>query len=155
MNKILKNRLERIEILIERGYTGNIETGKVYNRLGKEVKTKDNEYLAIGSMFKNKTFKIKQHQFIWYLATGEVIDNIDHRNGNGFDNRIINLRSVTHQQNHFNETKAKGYSLDKRNNKWKTYIAINGKQIWLGYYDTELEAHKVYLEAKEKYHKIN
>lgn len=38
------------------------------------------------------------------------------------DNRILNLRSVTHQQNHFNMTKAKRIYWVKSRNKWKVKL---------------------------------
>lgn len=78
---------------------------------------------------------------------------IDHINHNKLDNRLENLRLVTHQQNQWNRVKAKGYCLTKTN-KYESYISINKKRIYLGKYDTEEEAHNAYLEAKEKYHQI-
>ena len=98
----------------------------------------------------------KLHRVIAYLFLGLDIENknkqIDHINGNRSDNRLENLRIVNNQQNHFNQTKAKGYS--KRGNKFIAYIKINGKSIHLGCFNTEEEAHNAYLEAKEIYHKI-
>ena len=70
------------------------------------------------------------------------------------DNRILNLRSVTHQQNQWNRTKAKGYYFFKRDKKWKSKIYLNNKEINLGTYNTEEEARTAYLQAKEIYHKI-
>ena len=63
----------------------------------------------------------------------------------------MNLRIVTSQENSFN-TNAKGYI--KKGKKFQAHIRINNKQIYLGYYDTEKDAHQAYLEAKEKYHII-
>lgn len=76
---------------------------------------------------------------------------IDHKDRNKLNNSIENLRPATPQQNSFN-TAAKGCSFHKRKNKWIAYIRINGKQIYLGYYDTEEEGHAKYLEAKAIYH---
>jgi hypothetical protein len=61
---------------------------------------------------------------------------------------------VTNQQNHFNETKAKGYCWHKPAKKWMAYIRLNGKGKNLGYYDTEDEARQAYLDAKKIYHII-
>jgi len=42
-----------------------------------------------------------------------------------------------------------GCSYDKTRDKWFANIRINGKTKYLGRYDTEQEAHNVYLKAKE------
>jgi hypothetical protein len=99
---------------------------------------------------KNKK-QIRMHRIIMNPPDNMVIDHI---NGNPLDNRRCNLRIVTFQQNHFNRTKAKGYSWHKKNKKWQAQIVINKKTIFLGLFDTEIDAHNAYLSAKEKYHKI-
>jgi hypothetical protein len=78
---------------------------------------------------------------------------IDHINRICIDNRVENLRIVTNNQNQLNRN-SKGYYFDKRNNKWKSQIGLDGKQFWLGYYDTEQEARQAYLDAKERLHII-
>lgn len=47
-------------------------------------------------------------------------------------------------------SKYKGVCFYKKTNKWKAQISINGKRKHLGYYPTELEAHKARLKAEEK-----
>jgi hypothetical protein len=39
-------------------------------------------------------------------------------------------------------SKYKGVSFDKKRNKWVSYININKKRKHIGYFNTELEAHK-------------
>jgi hypothetical protein len=100
--------------------------------------------------------KIKEHRILAYtflnLDINDKDKQIDHINGNRNDNRLENLRIVSNQQNQFNRKNTKGYS--KQNNKFIAKIRINKKQIHLGCYDTEEEAHNAYLEAKQKYHKM-
>jgi hypothetical protein len=79
---------------------------------------------------------------------------VDHINGVKHDNRLENLRLVTHQQNHFNETKAKGYCWNKHANKWMAYIALDRRKIHLGLFTVEEDARQAYLDAKIIYHKI-
>jgi hypothetical protein len=79
--------------------------------------------------------------------------DIDHIDRNKLNNNIDNLRVGPHQKNTWN-TDAKGCSFHKKSGKWKAYIVVSGKQIHLGYYDTEEEAHAKYLQAKEIHHII-
>ena len=81
-------------------------------------------------------------------------NDVDHINGIITDNRIENLRQVTHQQNLWNYTKAKGYSWSNAVKKWRSTIVVNRKQINLGCYDTEEEARNAYLTEKEIHHVI-
>lgn len=101
---------------------------------------------------------IKQHRIIASAFLGLDINNtkiqVDHINGVKHDNRLENLRLVSNQQNHFNRTKAKGYTWSKWHNKWYSSICINSKKKHLGYFELEEEAHQAYLEAKLIYHKI-
>ena len=93
-------------------------------------------------------------RLVWLMHTGSWPTNhIDHINRIKTDDRIENLRDVTHQQNHFN-TGAKGYYWNKASQKWLTQIMVNGKSIHIGYYDTEAEASAAYLAAKLIYHVI-
>ena len=78
-------------------------------------------------------------------------DHIDH---NTLDNRILNLRVVTCQQNQFNHKNPKGYSWCKTRQKYQAQIRINGKNTSLGRFKTAAEAHIAYLEAKNLYHKF-
>lgn len=66
----------------------------------------------------------------------------DHRNSNGLDNRISNLRDVTRSQNLMNSSLRSdntsdhvGVWLDKRCNKWCVQIMVNQCDVRLGYFD--------------------
>jgi hypothetical protein len=76
------------------------------------------------------------------------VDHIDRCRTN---NNISNLRMATHAENQHNRD-AKGYYFYKRLNKWMAQIAINNKQKYLGYFDTESEARQAYLDAKKIHH---
>ncbi len=98
---------------------------------------------------------ILYHTIVWILTNGTIEDvnaEIDHIDGNRINNRIENLRLVCKRENQQNRYKHRngrlvGCRLDKRCNKWLARIKINGKEIHLGYFDTELEAHQIYCEA--------
>jgi len=85
------------------------------------------------------------------IAAGMVCDHID---GDTYNQSRSNLREVTHQQNHMNRTRAKGYYWDKNARKWRAYICLNGKLKYLGLYDLESDAREAHLSAKAIYHKI-
>jgi hypothetical protein len=146
------NRLDKIKLAIEKGFTCDISTGEVYGSRGKVLTTTDNDgYIRI-QFYKNKTkYQLLAHQFIWYFANKEIVDEIDHINRIKNDNRIENLQAVTHQVNMCN-VNAKGYTFNRRINKYQAGIRTNGKYKNLGYFDNEFDARKAYLNAKEVYH---
>lgn len=159
---IYMTRLEKIELAIWKGFTYDPITGKIYGASGREIMSKSSVGYVIISLRENKkVHKLLGHQFAWYLIHNEIVEEIDHINEekqdailNKSDNRISNLRSVTHQGNQHNRTKSKGYSWHKIANKFMSSIGLNGKIIHLGYFDKEEDAHQAYLDAKKLYHII-
>lgn len=97
------------------------------------------------------------HRLVWIYHNGDIPKGIeiDHINGVRDDNRIENLRLVTHQENQFNLSKVKGYYKDSRRNKWYAKICINKKSKWLGYFDNMKDAKNAYLKAKQELHIID
>lgn len=145
---------EKIILFKEKGFTCNLETGDVTSFTGKKISGKTKQgYIGLGINVNKKQINISAHQFIWYIATGKVSDTIDHINLDKSDNRLCNLRNITHQKNLFN-THAKGFTWDKQTNKYKAQIQLNSKSITLGRFDTPEEAREAYLKAKEIYHII-
>ena len=118
-----------------------------------EAKGSINNQGYISITLNRKKYKI--HRIVGYSFLGLDVDNpkqqIDHIDKNRQNNNMNNLRIVTNQENLFNQT-AKGYT--KHGKKYEARIKINNKQIYIGMFDTEEEAHQAYLQAKEKYHII-
>jgi hypothetical protein len=84
---------------------------------------------------------------------------VDHINGVKTDNRLVNLRVVTSQQNRFNTNQPrnntsgfKGVSFDKAVGKYGAWIKHDGRKHFLGYYRVVEEAALAYNQAALKYH---
>ena len=92
------------------------------------------------------------HRLAWYLMYGKFPKYfIDHKNGIPTDNRLSNLREATAHQNSQN-CKARGTSFNKKGKKWEARLSLNSKDLFLGYFNTEEEAHQAYIKGKRKYH---
>lgn len=79
------------------------------------------------------------------------VDHINNDKDKRDDNRIENLRMATRSQNLHNISSAKGYHWNKINKNWVARITIKGEHKHIGCFSTEEEAHKAYMQAKEKY----
>ena len=85
-------------------------------------------------------------------------DEVDHKLGNGLDNRRINLRAATRSQNEVNKSKRtntsskfRGVYWYKRTKKFRAHIEIQGKNISLGYFVSEFDAARAYDAAAIKH----
>ena len=105
---------------------------------------------------KRKRIKISMHRLI--LNTSPT-DTSDHANGNGLDNRRINLRICTDAQNNMNRGLSKsntsgfkGVCWDKQYRMWRAQIHINKTRIRIGRFEDKEKAAIAYNEAAIKYH---
>jgi hypothetical protein len=91
--------------------------------------------------------QVYMHQMILGFPGSKV----DHRNGNGLNNRRYNLRTATDSQNQMNKrigrnntSGFKGVSFQKSARKFKAYIRKEGKLHHLGLFMTAEEAAAAY-----------
>lgn len=84
---------------------------------------------------------------------------VDHSDGNGLNNRRMNLREATHAQNLWNRGPTcqntsgfKGVGWHKARNKWRARIVAEGREIQLGYFASALDAARAYDEAAAIHH---
>ena len=101
------------------------------------------------------------HRLAWLYHHGEMPTGIiDHINGDGRDNRIANLRDTTQQINNQNHRRGhrdgssrfQGVSWVKAKNKWRASLTVEGKARFLGYFQTEEDAHALYVKTKRLLH---
>lgn len=83
-------------------------------------------------------------------------DHVDHRNGDGLDNRRANLRVATPFENMYNTGprtgQYKGVHYDKQTGRWRAQIGANGVRESLGRYDRENDAACAYNKAARVMH---
>lgn len=138
--KILIDEEDYERIIFENWYINNIkENGDVY----------------FSGFINNK--KIKLHRFIINIYDPKIM--VDHKNCNTLDNRKINLRACTQNENQRNcrkhkdnRTGFKGIYYQQDAKKYHAQIMVNSKVIYLGLFITPEEAHAAYCEASKKYH---
>lgn len=95
---------------------------------------------------------IRMHRFLMNPLPEQIVDHI---NGNGLDNRRINLRIGTQSQNCVNRKRTPGNLLRGvrlKKGLWQAKIKYKGREWSLGYYRTEIEAHYAYVKAAKDLH---
>lgn len=101
----------------------------------------------------------KAHRLMWFYVYGKWPKELDHINRNKSDNRIVNLREVTHSQNSANTGIRKnntsgltGVRFRADRKKWVARSTDNGKMLHLGHFATAESAFSAYRKhAKQKY----
>lgn len=140
------------------GYTSNGE--KFYFDLEDYDLIKDYYWAknTTGYLSANKN-TVFMHRIILGLSNVSWVKNRgDHRNHNKLDNRKLNLRTATPNQNTMNSSLRSdnksgitGIMWNKRNNNWYVQIGINGKNKYLGSFENFEDAVKARKDAEEKY----
>jgi hypothetical protein len=117
-----------------------------------------NKYGYLVTTIKGKFMAV--HRIIWILEN-KIFPNgiIDHINGNRSDNRPINLRLGDYKLNARNTYKTRagrlfGCHFCKYTKKWRAQIKVNGKKFHLGRFNTEMEAHKRFLEEHKNLERL-
>ena len=141
--------------------------GKVENRLQKEnilskrlVGDIGNQYYAV-TLCNNKNRKqvkvsvLVAMAFLNHIPNGYVGFTVDHIDNNPLNNDVNNLQVITKRENSSKDKKGiskyTGVTFNKKTNKWRSQIWINGKNKTLGSFDDELEAHRVYQKELQQH----
>lgn len=118
---------------------------------------KKGDRMAMHILYQNK--KLAAHRVIWTIVNGPISPSlqIDHINGDPFDNRLCNLRLATRSENGMNRganrnnvTGLKGVS--KYRNGFRARIMVHGKEIGLGIHATKGLAAVARAKASIRYH---
>jgi hypothetical protein len=93
--------------------------------------------------------RYKAHRVIWMMQTGDQPPSLlDHRRRGPTENRWVNLRPATPQQNTFNQRKRVGLPLPKgvcsQGKRYRSTAGLNGRKISLGMSGTPDEASDLY-----------
>ena len=122
------------EYLLQK-YKYDSETGIVTTKYTRKIVGWNHEgYLAINKNGK----KLKLHRLIWLMVYGDWPEVVDHINFNRKDNRLCNLRSITHAENiaHRNNDLPKSgikyITYVKTNKLWKVMCKKDNKFLYLG-----------------------
>jgi hypothetical protein len=99
------------------------------------------------------------HSLIWLLHTGcAPKEELDHINGNGADNRLSNLRDVSHSVNMRNKKRYKnnssgvaGVVFYAPTNRWKATVQADGQKIDLGYFKHKQDAATAVLQTRKQH----
>ena len=111
------------------------------------------------------SYCVRAHRAIYAIMTGEwPEEQVDHINGDKADNRWVNLRAVTAQQNSSNhpgwskKTASAFIGVHRLNGKWQAQATADGKKYHLGTFESEVEAAKArddFVSSINPYAKLN
>jgi len=131
------------------------EQGNVFNKRGRKINYVSNKgYIRSKISIDKKQYHVLIHQYVFWYHNNFISDQVDHIDNDRSNNNPNNLRSVTNQENQFNRSNVKGYFFDKKSNKFRAQITLDGRKMCLGFFTNESEARYTYIQAKNKYHKI-
>lgn len=139
---------------IVRDINGNL-TRKIF---GKILSQCDNgKKYNVVNLYKNGIRKqylvhrLMAHVFLSFKPTSSHSYIVDHIDNNSLNNTLENLQVVTNRENTSKDKNNAflGVRWLKANKKWRSYITINYKSVHLGYFDSKLDASKMYKKALE------
>lgn len=106
-----------------------------------------------GNLYAAAGVAVSMHRMVANLV-GLGAGMIDHKNGDGLDNRAENLRIADHAQNAWNSIRQVGASgvpgVHRNRNGWAVRFAHRGQTMYLGTFRSLEEAAAVAFEGRKK-----
>ena len=101
-----------------------------------------------------KTYK--HCRVLWVLVYGYWPRRLDHINGDKTDDRLVNLRDASAQENSRNCKRSAANTsgqtgVSRHGKKWRAYIMVDGKQQHLGLFNSKERAYGARLSAEKKH----
>ena len=128
----------------------NPRGGKKWHCLSTAGSNDAKGYMQICVSLNGKVRQVRQHNLAWFMIHGELPESgfsIDHRNDRKADNRLENLRILSHCGQIIARSKGSDFPpwvcFHKARNKFQAQIQVNGKGKHLGYFDDPWKAHVV------------
>jgi len=121
-------------------------------------------YITVGLCRDGKPKRFMLHRLIAiaFIPNPKNLPHINHINNDSGDYSISNLEWVSNRENlshgrkfHKKTSKYTGVFLKKDTGRWRAFIRVNKKGIWLGDYKNELDASKAYKAALKEYNLKN
>lgn len=144
----------------ETGLITNTKTGKVYDKANNSAGYIQIGVLECGRKADGKSVLIRSHRLAWALYHGQwpcVSLEIDHKDGNRGNNRIDNLRLVTHTENsrnaglpRNNKSGIQGVYWHRGRSKWQVTVQVDGRTRYFGIFEDKEEAARAAREAYQK-----
>jgi hypothetical protein len=114
-------------------------------------------YAATWIKINNKRIALSMHRLFLNLKNSNK-KKVNHINGNGLDNRRKNIRECTHEERQANQhipknnqSGYKGVYWKQKNGMWCAQIGLHNKHLYLGLFDSPINAAIAYNEAAKKY----
>lgn len=137
--------MQTVRLELSKGYyclidEGDLERVSAYNWF--VIVSRNHVYASTNMWANGKRRTVKLHR--WLMGcTWEDTKLVDHIDGDTLNNTKSNLRIVSKQQNNTNSkvrkdsrSGFKGVFVTRREDRWEARIRINGRQVYLGTFDS-------------------